>query len=351
MISAAKSPPPFDDVKMQSQKPPSSFSTRTWIVFTAVSLFAVVIGASYFSFANAGTEKLLAYRGKWIETAQRIVERNDSCEIYDVTLHDDRKTSVSFLLQQPAEASRKFPAVVILGGVDIGKETLRYLGDPGEVIIAALAYPYDLSRVTSWWAGIRETGRMREAAFRTVAGAALVNDFLWQRANVDTHRVILAGYSFGAPFVPAVMRLDRRYKVAAFLYGGGRINKLVGQNLDTGFGPLDSFLGDAVGLLLAPIEPHRHVAYISPRPFVMIQGKYDEFMPPHLAQELFDRAGEPKELIWLETEHMMPWKRELIDRVVLTLRQWLEKNGYLDKNKNQKNIFQRIATTQQIKKS
>lgn len=290
---------------------------------------SLLVSVSYFSLANAGTEKLLAYRGKWIATEQQLVEHASGCEIFDMTLRDDRQTWVNFLLQQPRDTTRKFPAVVILGGVDIGKETLRYLGNPGEVIIAAPAYPYDLSRVTSWWSGIREACRMREAAFRTVAGALLINDFLRERKNVDTNRVILAGYSFGAPFVPAVMHLDPRYKVAAILYGGGRIDKLVGHNIDTGFGPLNRILGGAIGLLLAPIEPHRHIKYISPRPLVMIQGRFDEFMPPQLAQELFNRAGEPKEIIWLETEHMMPWKQDLINQVVMTLRRWLEQHGFL----------------------
>jgi dienelactone hydrolase len=162
-----------------------------------------------------------------------------------------------------------------------------------------------------------------------VAGAALVNDFLWQYANVDTHRVILVGYSFGAPFVPAVMRLDPRYKVAAFIYGGGRINKLISHNLDTGVGLINRIGGEAAGVLLSPLEPHRHIRYVSPRPFVMIQGKYDELMPPRFAQELFDRASAPKEIIWLETAHIMPWKKDVIDLVIKTLRQWLEKHGYL----------------------
>lgn len=308
---------------------PRKSSTWKWIIPATFSLFAAIGVVSYFSLASAGTEKLLAYRGKWIATERRLVERAGEYEIHDLTLRDDRQTWVSFLLQQPTDTTRKFPAVVILGGVDIGKETLQYIGDPGQVMIAALGYPYDLSRVTGWWAGIREAGKMREAAFRTVAGALLVNDFLWQQENVDTNRVILAGYSFGAPFVPAVMRLDRRYKVAAFLYGGGRINKLVGHNLDTGFRPLDGLLGEGVGLLLAPLEPHRHIKYISPRPLIMIQGQHDEFMPPHLAQELFNRAGQPKEIIWLETEHMMPWKKEVINQVVAMLRQRLESKGYI----------------------
>jgi dienelactone hydrolase len=299
-----------------------------WLGLSAIALTGLAgIGITIEAY-RAPLEILLSYRGTLNEIERHRRVWGEKVFVDDITLRDDRGTFVNFVLQQPTDTTRRYPAVVILGGVDIGKETLKYIDDDGEVIIAALAYPYDLNKVTGWWSGIKEISAMREAAFRTVAGALLAADFLYQK-NVDTSRVILVGYSFGAPFVPAVMRLDSRYKVAAILYGGGRLGELIAHNLDTGYGFLDRALGAAAGHLLAPIEPLRHVRHISPRPLVMIQGKYDEFMPPHLAQELFDLAGEPKEIIWLETEHMMPWKKELINRVVATLRAWLQVKDYL----------------------
>jgi len=299
-----------------------------WLGTGIVSLAAVAAISMALQARQAPRTVLLSYRGVLQEIGLQHREWQEKVFIDDLTLRDDRGTFVSFLLHQPADSTRRYPAVVILGGVDIGKETLQYIDDRGEVIIAALAYPYDLNRVSGWWSGIREIGAMRQAAFRTVAGAMLVTDFLHQK-NVDTSRVILVGYSFGAPFVPAVMSLDQRYKVAAILYGGGRLNELIGHNLNTGFSFVDRAAGAVAGNLLAPIEPLRHIKAISPRPLIMIEGKYDEFMPPHLAQELFDHAEEPKDLIWLDTEHMMPWKKELINRIVATLRAELVKRKYL----------------------
>lgn len=297
------------------------------VAFAFVVISLVGIGAALEARRSA-TQVLLSYRGKLskIERHRRMASAEVITE--DITLRDDRGTFVNFLLQQPRDSTRQPPAVVILGGVDIGKETLHFLEEDGKVMIAALAYPYDLTKVTGWWSGVKEIGAMREAVFRTVAGALLVTDFLRQMP-IDTSRVILVGYSFGAPFVPAIMHLDARYKVAAILYGGCRLDKLITHNLDTGSGLLDRALGAVAGHLLASIEPLRHVKHISPRPLIMIQGKYDEYMPPALAQELFDRAGEPKEIIWLETEHMMPWKTELINRIVTTLRAWLKNKEYL----------------------
>ncbi len=299
-----------------------------WLVSIVVTITCLTVIGIVLHARSSPFEILDSYRGKLKEVEMRRRESNATAIIDDVTLRDDRDTYVNFLLHQPVDSTRRYPAVIILGGVEVGKETLSYIDEGGGVIIAALAYPYDIGKVTGWWIALKEIGARREAAFRTVAGASLVADFLHQK-NIDTSSVILVGYSFGAPFVPAVMRMDQRYKVAAILYGGGRLGELIGNNLDTGFRPLNHTLGAIAGSLLTPIEPLRHIKAIAPRQLIMIQGKYDELMPPHLAQELFDLADEPKEIIWLETEHMMPWKKEIINQVIITLRKWLEQAGYL----------------------
>ena len=298
-----------------------------WLVSIVITLTCLTVIGMVLHARSSPMEILASYRGELKEVEVRRRESSTTAVIDDVTLRDDRGTYVSFLLHQPVDSTRRYPAVVILGGVEVGKETLRYI-DEGGVIIAALAYPYDIGKASGWWSALKEIGAMREAAFRTVAGASLVADFLHQK-NIDTSSVILVGYSFGAPFVPAVMRMDQRYKVAAILYGGGRLGELIGNNLDTGFTPLNRVLGSMAGSLLAPIEPLRHVKAIAPRQLIMIQGEHDELMPPRLAQELFDFAHEPKEIIWLETEHIMPWKKEIINQVIITLRKWLEQAGYL----------------------
>jgi uncharacterized protein len=41
--------------------------------------------------------------------------------------------------------------------------------------------------------------------------------------------------------------------------------------------------------------------FISPTPMLIVHGKVDAFCSPESAQAAFDRAGEPKELVWLPT--------------------------------------------------
>jgi uncharacterized protein len=41
--------------------------------------------------------------------------------------------------------------------------------------------------------------------------------------------------------------------------------------------------------------------FISPTPLLVVHGRTDAFCAPELAQQAFDRAGEPKEILWLDT--------------------------------------------------
>lgn len=42
---------------------------------------------------------------------------------------------------------------------------------------------------------------------------------------------------------------------------------------------------------------------VAPRPLLVIHGTTDVLLPPRYAEEVYDRAGEPKELYWIETSN------------------------------------------------
>jgi uncharacterized protein len=67
---------------------------------------------------------------------------------------------------------------------------------------------------------------------------------------------------------------------------------------------------------------------VAPRPLLVIHGTTDVLLPPRYAQEVYDRAGEPKQLHWIETSNHVelydqaPFVPEAID----TLVDWLGQN-------------------------
>jgi dipeptidyl aminopeptidase/acylaminoacyl peptidase len=157
-----------------------------------------------------------------------------------------------------------------------------------------------------------------------VPSVMLLTDYLCQRPDVDTTKLVLLGYSFGAPFVPCIIAHDRRAAVAAMVYGGGELRSLITHNVRRYKGAIFSeFVGLAGGVLLRPLEPLRHIDRVAPTPLLMINGAQDEQVPRENVEMLYDKAGEPKKIIWLESKHVHPGNVDLTRLIVKTLKEEL----------------------------
>ena len=233
-------------------------------------------------------------------------------------------------LLTPPDTARRYPAIVLLGGKTTGKYAIDYALDIKDVIIIAPDYPYTPRDRYTLLQFLEDLPAMRQALLDMVPAVMLVTDYLWQRPDVDTTKVILLGYSFGAPFVPCLLAHDRRAGIAAMVYGGGDLRSLITHNVGRYEGPLVSeCVGDLGGVLLRPLEPLRYIERVSPTPLIMINGTRDEQIPRAYVEILFQRAREPKKLIWLDTKHVH-WKNvELTRLIVKILSRELEQQGIL----------------------
>jgi hypothetical protein len=152
----------------------------------------------------------------------------------------------------------------------------------------------------------------------------LVADYLCSRDDVDTTRIVMLGYSFGAPFVPCIVASERRFAAAVMVFGGGDLRSLVVHNVAR---YESSITADVVGwlswLLLHPVEPLRYADRITPIPLLMINGTGDEQIPRENAELMFAEAGRPKKLIWMASRHVNPLNVDLTAQIITVLQQEL----------------------------
>jgi dienelactone hydrolase len=215
----------------------------------------------------------------------------------------------------------RYPAVIVLGGKATGKYAVDYALDIENVIIAAPDYPYEPRTSYTTFEVLAEVPAIRSAIIDMMPSVMLLMDYLHTRRDVDTARIVLLGYSFGAPFVPCIVANDRRAAVAAMVYGGGDVGSLIGHNIARYKGPfLGSIGGWLAGILLHPVEPLRYVGSVSPIPLLMINGTEDEQVPRPNAELLFAGAREPKRIVWIESQHVHPRNVELTRQIVTTLK-------------------------------
>ncbi|MGQ0714398.1 MAG: hypothetical protein ACT4PJ_11805 [Gemmatimonadaceae bacterium] len=99
----------------------------------------------------------------------------------------------------------------------------------------------------------------------------------------------IVGYSLGAFVAVAAAARDQRVR-AVMLAAGGDL-------------PLGTPLERLVRRVADPLKAVRQLAG---RPLLMAHGRFDRTVQPRDAQRLFDAAGEPKEMRWWNSGHILP---------------------------------------------
>lgn len=232
--------------------------------------------------------------------------------------------------RENGSAVKRYPAIVLLGGKATGKYAVDYALDIRDVIVVSPDYPYEPRESYSAVEFVRDIPAMRRAFLDMVPSAMLLTDYLWSRDDVDTSRLVMLGYSFGAPFVPCILANDRRSALAAIVFGGGDLQSLIRHNVARYEGSVASYVAGGLGaMLLRPLEPMRYIEHISPTPLLMINGAQDEQIPRENAELLYRAAREPKEIVWLESRHVRPDNIELTRTIVRELKKGLVARGIL----------------------
>jgi hypothetical protein len=294
--------------------------------------FALLVGVVwllYLSFMDYDSH-FRARKGTLSGFALDSAGRSAEGQRYWLRLQSNAGLRVECGLLVPTREGARFPAIVLLGGKATGKYAIDYALGVRDVIILAPDYPYEPRESYTTLDVLKDLPEARQALFDMVPSVELALDYLWTRVDVDTGRVVMLGYSFGAPYVPILASRNRRFAVAAMVYGGGDLESMIRHNVRRYEGPaFSSFVGFLSGLLLRPMEPLRYIRDVSPTPLIMINGERDEQVPPENARMLFEVAREPKQIVWLPSRHVNPRDTALTRTIISTLGHELERTGIL----------------------
>lgn len=200
----------------------------------------------------------------------------------------------ALLLPASASTAARAPAVLLLHGFSADKEMMaRTIGAAlVERGIASLSLDLPLH-------GGRAAGPARASLgsgalelvrhWRTaLTEAELGVSYLGARVEIDRRRVAVVGYSLGSFLAGALAARDPRVKALVVAAGG-----------DLPPGPLTVFARPIM-------DPLKNVRALAGRPLLVAAGRRDRTMSPAQAEALFAAAGEPKEIRWYDSGHILP---------------------------------------------
>ncbi len=260
-------------------------------------------------------------RGRLVEVRRTTVHRGANTTTWDLRLTGDRGLSADARLRVPDRDGR-FTGVLLAAGLETGKRVIDLIEERDDLVILAVDYgwsgEFDLTTVPKMTRTLR---RLKTVTADSVPRLLLGLEQLTREPKADPDRIVVVGVSYGSYFALPAAALEPRASRLILVQGGGEISASVAANADRWQTPLPpraaGWLGEA---LLLPFQPERWIGRVAPRPVTFIASRTDPQFPATVIEEVFARAGQPKELIWHDTPHVAPDAAAIIaelSRVVL----------------------------------
>jgi dienelactone hydrolase len=238
-----------------------------------------------------------------LEAEEKLLRSDERIDRWRVEFTGMNEHRVPAVLTRPRGAARP-PVALILHGVTGSKEApyvraaARGLLGGGFATIA-IDSPYHGDRARS----DRDmrfhnftSYTNRNAAVQSALDCMRAVDYVQSRNDLDGERLGFVGFSQGAIVGTAFCACDERVKAVALVVGGGNFLRM--------YPPAKNPAARARAERIAQtIDPVHHVARIAPRPLLMINATRDELIPRKCAEDLFDAARSPKEILWHEATH------------------------------------------------
>ena len=285
-----------------------------WLGALAV-LFAVITVTVRLALSFDAPDEFFRQKGELSGARLEPADGDSLYAAYHVVLTSDAGYRVRGYMRVP-RALGPWPAIVVIGGTNTGRMAAELFTPDEPYVILGLDYPWEGPRQLDWFQFLVRIFDVRKAMLLTPSAVMLGVDYLESRPDVDISGLVLAGASFVAQLITIAGALDNRASSVLIIYGGGDYAALLRANLKVKPVWLRSAIAGAGAGLLAPIEPLDYAGLIAPRRTVIMNGREDDRIPLESVERLYEAAGEPKELVWLDAGHISSRDPASIERVL-----------------------------------
>lgn len=278
-----------------------------WIGFGLIGVIALVLvakarwDAAYFKGYDPALDLDAREEPATLEPAYRRIEFS-----FQGVQGEDH---VPGILVTPRSWKGPYPCIIFLHGIGQKKEFIDDIAEPfikaGFAMATFDQYTRGERRLPDE-AGILEEGlALRRRGALTVLETRRMVDYLESREDIAAHRIYLVGASFGAITGATAFAFEPRLQAAVLVYGGGDLPLLLdSRQARNEIGAWVKPLTMVMSFLLAPADPVNYIGRAAPRPILFQNGTHDTLVPAASGRALFEAAGDPKEIIWYDSDHI-----------------------------------------------
>jgi len=265
-----------------------------------------------------------------LNLCEEVVEENGDYRLIKVYFDSVNNERVPALLLLP-KAGGRIPCIVFLHGYGGSKDDIRgaakLVAREGYALIAIDAVYHGERKVPGRELYSPNLNESINGIIQTVIDLRRAVDYLETRLEVDIDRIGYVGGSMGGIIGAIFIGVEPRIKAAALIVAGGNMSLMIRESQHYTMPPIRDYL-QREGIsyvelqkMLDPIDPINFIGYFSPKPVVFHLGKFDRIVPSEAGRQLYEAAGEPKQVYWYDAGHDVP-----LDLVIVRVLDFMDKN-------------------------
>jgi hypothetical protein len=301
--------------------------TAAWSCSVLVALVLVPAAMLVGPVLRDPTAGFTVRKGRLSSVEVRTATQHGSSTVTELRLVSDSGLAVDLMVRVPEGSDGRLPTVLILGGRGTGQHAARLGSDIGDVVVAALSYPFAGDPTVKGVRAVAQLLRIQRAVLDTVPAILLATDYLLEQPYIDANRFELIGVSLGAFLVSPAGVLDKRIRRVWIVHGAANPTEVIDYGLRdrVGIRPLRRVIAMFFNAVAAGhyLAPERWVGRISPRPVVAINARDDGDLPRACVDTLHAALRDPYEILWVDGPHVLPSRNEVIENLSEQIRKRL----------------------------
>jgi len=232
-----------------------------------------------------------------LDVSERIVTTPDDYTLFRVEFNGIKEGSrvpANLYVPRNAQFKAPYPAVLLQYGTGGNKNT-NYIVAIGKLAVAKGLVVLTIDAPDRGERKGKEAPKINfldSRFFQYLGDYSRATDYLVSRKDIDPRRLSYVGISWGAITGVTYCAHDPRIAVVASLVGGGNFAGLI-----PGGAPKDLVEKTRA------FDPYYHVAYIAPRPLLLVNVTRDQLVPRFLADSLQKAAPAYAKRVWLNADH------------------------------------------------
>ncbi len=221
------------------------------------------------------------------------------------------------------KSGKPLPFLLLLGGMQTGKDAINFAYGVNNIGLIAPDYGYKMKKHYSFGDILAGLNEAHKALHDQVRNNLILLNFLYSRPDLaDTAKIGILAYSFGVPFAVATAPLSNRVDNLALVYGGADLYSLIGANLRLKPEYYRRFMANLLYFHVMDFEPAEHAQKLRSMRLIMVNGVSDKRIPAANARKLSEAFAGPPEIIWIQSGHVHPKKKNLNLEIISILKNW-----------------------------